>query len=128
MTDEKEQTSLLVREVELPSRDHSGVAAILVAASALTLALAGSAFALWAKTSTHCHRHSHSHPYSQPYHSQKATATDATTVSAVTGVNCGFSTATSTYSLCTDSSTTITPANQVVVEEYQGVVVFRIIE
>ncbi len=127
MADEKEQTSLLVREVELPSRDHSGVAAILVAASALTLALAGSAFALWAKTSTHCHRHSHS---SQPYHSQKATVsspTDATAASA-TGVNCGFSTTTATYSLCTDRSTTVTPANHVLVEQHQGLVVFRIID
>lgn len=49
---------MLVREVLRPGREQTGVAVLLVAASALAFALAGSAFALWARSAQHCpHQH-----------------------------------------------------------------------
>ena len=128
MADVPEHAPQLVREVELPGREHSGIAAILVAASALTFALAGSAFALWARTTTHC-QHQHHIQYQSPVHATDATnGSDAepdrcvNTVQHVAGPE-----ASALYRLCPDQST-VTPANKVLVEEHEGMVVFRIID
>jgi hypothetical protein len=53
----------LVPEVLRPGREQTGVAVLLVAASALAFALAGSAFALWARSAQRCGHH---HPELDP--------------------------------------------------------------
>lgn len=127
MAADRDSKPILVREVMRPGREQTGVAVLLVAASALTFALAGSAFALWARTA---HRCTHAHP------PVTAPVADAEPVVLETSPVCGSAVWTHNadssvsvhFETCEEPVVEVQPANRVSVEKREGVVVYRIIE
>lgn len=127
MAGDRENKPVLVREVMRPGREQTGVAVLLVAASALTFALAGSAFALWARTA---HRCDHAHP------PVVAPVSDAEPAVASEPVDCGAaqwthnpdSSVTVQFQSCDNPAIEIQPASRVEVTEREGVVVYRILQ
>lgn len=120
----------MVREVMRPGREQTGVAVVLVAASALTFALAGSAFALWARRA---HRCDHVH---QPVTAPVSDAEPELVTGPADLAGCGTpvwtrnadSTITVQFETCEEPQVEIQPAHRVAIEEREGVVVYRIIE
>ena len=133
MAVERDSKPILVREVMRPGREQTGIAVLLVAASALTFALAGSAFALWARTA---HRCDHAHP---PVTTAVADAEPESIADPVVlegAPRCGSavwtrnhdSSITVHFETCEQPEVEIQPAHRVAIEENEGVVVYRIID
>lgn len=133
MSGDRDSKPVLVREVMRPGREQTGVAVLLVAASALTFALAGSAFALWARTA---HRCDHAHPpVTAPVaDAEPAVVTDPVIIDGAP--RCGQavwtkntdSSITVHFEACEQPEVEIQPAHRVSVEEREGVVVYRIVD
>ena len=113
-----------------PGREQTGVAVLLVAASALTFALAGSAFALWARTA---HRCTHAHP---PIATPISDAEPAVISLPPVEDRCGAaqwtqnpdSSVTVQFQPCDVPALDIQPAGRVEIEErLDGVIVYRIV-
>jgi hypothetical protein len=125
--DRDKKKPVLVREVMRPGREQTGVAVLLVAASALTFALAGSAFALWARSAPRC---DHAHP---PIATSVA---DAEPEVMIPPTDCGSATwsqnpdssVTVQFSPCDHPAVEVQPASRVQIEETEGVVVYRIVK
>ncbi len=110
-------------EVLTPGREQTGIAVVLVAASALAFALAGSAFALWARATAHQCDHDHF---------TAAIALDADEAPATGDTPCNSEliehSGQSYYRVCPIASVDVQPALEVAIEEHEGMVVYRIVK